>query len=164
MTFAQCLFLASLHRRRRVVLSSVAGIVPLSYRPFLEFFGILHNFRIQKYAVRNLWPFTRLPHAMAAHRFIEALLDGGSITVFGDGGQVRDFSYVGDVADATVRSLSTDLPPAAVLDIASGNPVDVGLSSSFLEEHAEGCAPACSTSYASTEQQRTALLWRWRPR
>ena len=120
--------------------------------------------RIQKYAVQNLWPFTRLPHTMAAQRFIEALLDGGSITVFGDGGQVRDYSYVGDVADATVRSLSADLPPAAVLDIASGNPVDVGLSSSFLEEHAEGWAPASSTSYASTEQQRTALLWRWRPR
>ena len=71
---------------------------------------------------------------MAAHRFIEALLDGGPITVFGDGGQVRDYSYVGDVVDATVRSLSADLPPAAVLDIASGNPVDVSTLIAHLRE------------------------------
>ena len=30
-----------------------------------------------------------------------------------------------DVVDATIRSLSADLPLGAVLDIASGNPVDV---------------------------------------
>ena len=71
---------------------------------------------------------------MAAHRFIEALLDGGPITVFGDGGQVRDYSYVGDVVDATVRALSADLPPAAVLDIASGKPVDVSTLIAHLRE------------------------------
>lgn len=62
---------------------------------------------------------------MAAHRFIEALLDEKPLTIFGDGGQVRDFTYVGDVVDATIRALSTELPRAAVLDIASGSPVDV---------------------------------------
>ena len=71
---------------------------------------------------------------MAAHRFIESLLDGRPVTVFGDGSQVRDYSYVGDVVDATIRSLSADLPPAAVLDIASGNPVDVTTLIAHLRE------------------------------
>jgi nucleoside-diphosphate-sugar epimerase len=62
---------------------------------------------------------------MAAHRFIEALLDHKPLTVFGDGGQVRDFTYVDDVVDATIRALSAELPRAAVLDIASSAPVDV---------------------------------------
>lgn len=62
---------------------------------------------------------------MAAHRFIEALLDGQPLTVYGDGSQVRDYTYVGDVVDATVRALSADVPRAAVLDIACGNPVDL---------------------------------------
>ena len=62
---------------------------------------------------------------MAAHRFIESLLDGLPVTVFGDGSQVRDYTYVGDVVDATIRALTTELPPAAVLDIASGNPASV---------------------------------------
>ena len=71
---------------------------------------------------------------MAAHRFIESLLDGRPVTVFGDGTQVRDYSYVGDVVDATIRSLSADLPLAAVLDIASGNPVDVRTLIAHLHE------------------------------
>ncbi len=71
---------------------------------------------------------------MAAHRFIESMLDGRPITIFGDGSQVRDYSYVGDVVDATIRSLSADLPLGAVLDIASGNPVDVSTLLDYLQE------------------------------
>jgi UDP-glucuronate 4-epimerase len=62
---------------------------------------------------------------MAAHRFIEALLDNRPLELFGDGRQVRDFTYVEDVVAATVRALFADLPPAAVLDIASGRPMSV---------------------------------------
>ena len=62
---------------------------------------------------------------MAAHRFIEALLDDRPLQLFGDGRQVRDFTYVEDVVDATVRALFADLPRAAVLDVASGHPTDV---------------------------------------
>jgi nucleoside-diphosphate-sugar epimerase len=71
---------------------------------------------------------------MAAHRFIEALLDGRPLTVFGDGSQVRDFTYVGDVVDATVRALTADLPAAAVLDIASGHPTAVSTLIGLLNE------------------------------
>jgi UDP-glucuronate 4-epimerase len=71
---------------------------------------------------------------MAAHRFIESLLDGHPVTVFGDGTQVRDYSYVGDVVDATIRSLSADLPLGSVLDIASGHPVDVRTLIAHLRE------------------------------
>jgi UDP-glucuronate 4-epimerase len=69
---------------------------------------------------------------MAAHRFIEAMLDHRPVTVFGDGSQVRDYTYVGDVADATIRALTAELPPAAVLDVASGNPVTVDTLISHL--------------------------------
>jgi nucleoside-diphosphate-sugar epimerase len=62
---------------------------------------------------------------MAVHRFIEALLDHRPLEVFGDGGQVRDFTYVDDVAEATVRAVFADLPSGAVLDIASGRPTSV---------------------------------------
>lgn len=71
---------------------------------------------------------------MAAHRFIESMLDGRPITIFGDGSQVRDYSFVGDIVDATIRSLSTDLPLASVLDIASGNPVDVSTLIDHLQQ------------------------------
>jgi UDP-glucuronate 4-epimerase len=71
---------------------------------------------------------------MAAHRFIESMLDGRPITIYGDGSQVRDYSYVADVVDATIRSLSADLPLGAVLDIASGSPVDVNTLIATLQD------------------------------
>jgi nucleoside-diphosphate-sugar epimerase len=70
---------------------------------------------------------------MAAHRFIEAMLDGRAVEVFGDGGQVRDFTFVGDVVDATIRAITADVPPAAVLDIASASPVAVTTLIDLLE-------------------------------
>jgi nucleoside-diphosphate-sugar epimerase len=62
---------------------------------------------------------------MAAHRFIESLLDGRPLTIYGDGRQVRDFTFVDDIVDATIRALFTDLPLGAVLDVASGSPTSV---------------------------------------
>jgi UDP-glucuronate 4-epimerase len=62
---------------------------------------------------------------MAMHRFIEALLDANAVTLFGDGRQSRDFTYIADVVEATVLALSADLPPAAVLDVAGAAPATV---------------------------------------
>ncbi len=41
---------------------------------------------------------------MAFTRFIQAALDNEPLTVFGSGRQVRDFTYVGDVVDGTIRA------------------------------------------------------------
>jgi predicted glycosyltransferase/nucleoside-diphosphate-sugar epimerase len=62
---------------------------------------------------------------MAVHRFIESALDGRPMTVYGDGGQVRDFTYVGDVVAATLAALTVELEPGLVLNIAGGHPVRV---------------------------------------
>ena len=37
---------------------------------------------------------------MGFHRFLTAAHHGEPITVYGDGEQTRDFTYVGDVAEA----------------------------------------------------------------
>lgn len=42
---------------------------------------------------------------MAFHRFLKAVLDDKPISVFGDGKQTRDFSYIDDVIEATVAAL-----------------------------------------------------------
>jgi predicted glycosyltransferase/nucleoside-diphosphate-sugar epimerase len=62
---------------------------------------------------------------MALHRFIEAALDLRPLTVFGDGTQARDFTYVDDVVAATMAALSVDLDPGTVLNVAGGWPVTV---------------------------------------
>jgi UDP-glucuronate 4-epimerase len=57
---------------------------------------------------------------MAFHRMIEATLDGRPFPLFGDGSQVRDFTYVDDIVRATILAGTTALEPATVVNAAGG--------------------------------------------
>jgi UDP-glucuronate 4-epimerase len=59
---------------------------------------------------------------MAFARFIDAALDGRPITVFGDGRQQRDFTYVDDIVDGTVLAAVHGVP-GEVYNLASSEPV-----------------------------------------
>lgn len=50
--------------------------------------------------------------------FAQAILDGRTPTIFGDGRQTRDFVYVGDVAAANLRAL--DAPTGQIANIGTG--------------------------------------------
>ncbi|MEO5898099.1 MAG: NAD-dependent epimerase/dehydratase family protein [Vicinamibacterales bacterium] len=78
---------------------------------------------------------------MAFHRFIRASLDGQPITLYGDGEQTRDFTYVADAVAATIAAGVRGVPGRAynvgggsrvsmndVIDIigrVAGKPLDV---------------------------------------
>ncbi|MFN5911780.1 MAG: SDR family NAD(P)-dependent oxidoreductase [Bacteroidota bacterium] len=47
-------------------------------------------------------------YAAAIPKFIDAMLNGGKITIHGDGSQTRDFTYVDNAVKANLLSLSTD--------------------------------------------------------
>jgi UDP-glucose 4-epimerase len=50
---------------------------------------------------------------MAFHRFIRASLDGAPITLYGDGEQTRDFTYVADAVAATIAAGDRGVPGRA---------------------------------------------------
>ena len=50
---------------------------------------------------------------MAFHRFIRASLDGQPITLYGDGEQTRDFTYVADAVAATIAAGERGVPGRA---------------------------------------------------
>ena len=56
---------------------------------------------------------------MAFARFIAAALDGGTVEIYGDGNQVRDFTYVEDAVDATMRAGSVDDPGEAIFNVSA---------------------------------------------
>lgn len=58
---------------------------------------------------------------MGLSRFIEALVSGQEIPLYGDGLQRRDMTYVGDVVEATLAAGERGIP-GAVYNIASGAP------------------------------------------
>jgi UDP-glucuronate 4-epimerase len=57
---------------------------------------------------------------MAMHRLIESSFTGRRFALYGDGSQVRDFTYVSDVVGANLRAADTEVPPGSVLNVAGG--------------------------------------------
>jgi nucleoside-diphosphate-sugar epimerase len=62
---------------------------------------------------------------MGMHRFIAHAASGRPVPVYGDGEQVRDFTYVSDVAQATIAAANADLEPGTVLNVAGGSSTTV---------------------------------------
>src|SRR3954452_17385731 len=54
---------------------------------------------------------------MAFRRFCEAIAAGAPIELFGDGGQSRDFTFVGDIVAATRAAGETRTPPGRVYNL-----------------------------------------------
>ena len=57
---------------------------------------------------------------MAMHRLLEAGLNGKAFPLYGDGSAVRDFTFVADVAAATIAAANADVAPGTVLNVAGG--------------------------------------------
>ena len=57
--------------------------------------------------------------------FITAIADGRSVSVYGDGEQRRDFTYVGNVVEANLLAADSPGVSGAVLNIATGRATTV---------------------------------------
>jgi nucleoside-diphosphate-sugar epimerase len=64
-------------------------------------------------------------YAAVVPSFIEAFLSGSRPTVYGDGNQTRDFTYVGNVVDGTLLALGAGHAMGEVFNIACGDQVSV---------------------------------------
>jgi nucleoside-diphosphate-sugar epimerase len=108
---------------------------------------------------------------MAFHRFIRALRAGTPIPLFGDGRQTRDFTYVADVIDATVRAAQAEIEPGTVLNVAGGVRVELRDAIGLLERLtgreaviAAGSPPAGEMAHTYADTTRTVALLGWRPK
>jgi dTDP-L-rhamnose 4-epimerase len=80
------------------------------------------------------------PYSGVAAIFRSALEAGRAPRVFEDGGQLRDFVHVSDVARANVAALSA-APGFRAYNIASGRPTTVGELATALAHALDGPAP-----------------------
>jgi len=102
---------------------------------------------------------------MAFSRFIEAARAGRPVQVLGSGLQTRDFTYVSDVVDATIRALGA---PELVYNIGGGEPASVMEVLTHLGdlvgrplpvEHRERARGDVTHTWADTERARGDLGW-----
>lgn len=73
---------------------------------------------------------------MAFNRFSRAIIDGGTIEVYGDGHQTRDFTYVGDIVRATRAAAESEAAVGNVYNIGGGSRISVRDALGLLEEFA----------------------------
>ena len=65
----------------------------------------------------------RSQYAAVVPNFITALLTGAGPTIFGDGEQSRDFTYVDNVVEANLLAMNEDLSPGRVYNVAGAQAV-----------------------------------------
>lgn len=71
---------------------------------------------------------------MAFTRFVQAATVGSSIEIYGDGKQVRDFTFVEDVVEANIRAASLPTPKGAVYNVAGGSNVSMNAVLDLIAE------------------------------
>lgn len=76
---------------------------------------------------------------MATHRLIDSARTGAPFTMFGDGSQIRDFTYVGDIVEANVAAATADGGTGGVFNIGGG-------SSATMHDVVEAVTAAVGTS------------------
>lgn len=87
-----------------------------------------HNFELPIVSLRYFTVYgPRQRPDMAIRRMIDAAISEGaeSFEVYGDGMQLRDFTFVDDVVDANIRAAAADHVIGSVLNIAGGSSVNV---------------------------------------
>ena len=70
---------------------------------------------------------------MALLNFIKSISEGKQITVFGDGTQKRDFTYVDDIADGTIKALK----PLGyeIINLGNDRPVELSYLIKLIEDN-----------------------------
>jgi nucleoside-diphosphate-sugar epimerase len=65
------------------------------------------------------------PYSGVISLFIRALVEGRSPTIYGDGGQTRDFTYVANVVDGVLRACHAPEASGEVINVATGGRISL---------------------------------------
>jgi len=65
------------------------------------------------------------PYSGVISLFIRALIEGKQPTIYGDGGQTRDFTYVANVVDGVLRACTAPQASGEVINVAIGGRVSL---------------------------------------
>ncbi|MCP4914405.1 MAG: NAD-dependent epimerase/dehydratase family protein [Oligoflexia bacterium] len=105
---------------------------------------------------------------MSIFRFIRWIEEGGKIELFGDGSQSRDFTYVKDIAEGTIKAAFTDVG-YEVINLGGGkrpitimsviNMIEEKLGKKANIENKEFLKTDLKSSWANIEKAKELLDW-----
>jgi nucleoside-diphosphate-sugar epimerase len=86
---------------------------------------------------------------MAFNRFCHSILHDAALTIYGDGKQIRDFTYVEDVAEIIVAAVTCEAAVGQIVNVGGGSPAALMEAVTILEEIS---GKTCAKTYL--ERQR----------
>jgi UDP-glucose 4-epimerase len=95
-------------------------------------------------------------HPPAVPRFLHQALGGGSLVVFGGGGQTRDFVYVDDVVEALVAAGSVSGVDRRTINVGAGCETSVG---ELIEMVARAVGREVEVLHSPAEGGGVSRLW-----
>lgn len=105
---------------------------------------------------------------MAPLRFVQRIREGLPITVYGDGTQSRDFTYVDDIARGTIAALRMNPSGYEIFNLGSDQPLLLNEMISLIEEltgatarkmHQPGHPADMAATWADITKTRRELGW-----
>ena len=105
------------------------GVAKLAAERYcISFSRVYHSFETVVLRYFNVFgprqsPFSQ--YAGVVPLFIAAIDQGEPITIFGDGEQSRDFTYIGNIVDATIRAADAPGASGRIFNVAAGSPASV---------------------------------------
>ncbi len=107
---------------------STYAVTKLAAEHFVLTLGRLWGFEVVVLRIFNAYgPGQPLPvaHAPVTTRFLQQAIEGGTLVIFGDGRQTRDFVYVEDVVEALVAAGQRPDLNGEILNIGSGRETSI---------------------------------------
>jgi UDP-glucose 4-epimerase len=102
------------------------GVAKLAAERYcISFSRVYHSFETVVLRYFNVFGPKQSPHsqyAAAIPLFIAAIDQGEPVTIYGDGEQSRDFTYVANVVDATIRAAEAADVSGRIFNVAAGAP------------------------------------------
>jgi UDP-glucose 4-epimerase len=146
------------------------GVSKKAVLDYLVAYRELHALEFSALALANVYGPRQNPHGEAGvvAIFAERLLKGEPVTVFGDGGQTRDFVYVDDVVDAFVRAATRG--GGLVCNIGTARETSVNELLATMADQAGVTAQSVAAPLrpgellrSSLDIERAAIQLGWRP-
>lgn len=108
--------------------NSPYGVSKIAAEYYISTLGTLYNIESVSLRIFNAYgPGQDLPpsYPPVIPQLLKQVQGGGSLVIFGDGTQTRDFVYVDDVVEALVRAATAVNVNRAVINIGSGQEVSI---------------------------------------
>jgi UDP-glucose 4-epimerase len=146
------------------------GVAKKAVLDYLVAYRELHALEFSALALANVYGPRQDPHGEAGvvAIFAQRLLDGEPVTIFGDGGQTRDFVFVDDVVDAFVRAASRG--GGLICNIGTGRETSVNELYSTMAGLAGSKVPPVMAPLrpgellrSSLDIERASIQLGWRP-